>query len=243
MKTRFLLLVLLGGLFPSALNASIIEDIHFSHIGLEEGLSHSTIFAINQDKEGNLWFATYDGVNKYDGYNFTVYRHQYTNSSSIGSDISRCITVDDDDRIWVGSREGLSLYNRRKDAFSNYYYKKNGVNAAVTSIVSIKKDWLMLGTAKGILLFDAKEERFLNDTLPSSLHILQPTTLIRQGDSVYIGVDDGLYIYTLSSRTLKKLVHMPAGVRIHAILCRCLIKYGWQLRARGCIYIIRNLKS
>lgn len=220
MKTRFLLLVLLGGLFPGALNASIIEDIHFSHIGLEEGLSHSTIFAINQDKEGNLWFATYDGVNKYDGYNFTVYRHQYTNSSSIGSDISRCITVDDDDRIWVGSREGLSLYNRRKDAFSNYYYKKNGVNAAVTSIVSIKKDWLMLGTAKGILLFDAKEERFLNDTLPSSLHILQPTTLIRQGDSVYIGVDDGLYIYTLSSRTLKKLVHMPAGVRIHAILCQ-----------------------
>ncbi|HJD76373.1 MAG TPA: hypothetical protein K8W04_10000 [Bacteroides reticulotermitis] len=51
MKTRFLLLVLLGGLFPSALNASIIEDIHFSHIGLEEGLSHSTIFAINQDKD------------------------------------------------------------------------------------------------------------------------------------------------------------------------------------------------
>lgn len=72
------LLVLLGGLFPFILNAGTTEDIYFSHIGMEDGLSHSTIFAINQDKEGNLWFATYDGVNKYDGYNFTVYRHEST---------------------------------------------------------------------------------------------------------------------------------------------------------------------
>ena len=97
MKTLQFLLVLLGGLFPCVLNAGVTEDIYFSHIGLKEGLSHSTVFAINQDKEGNLWFATYDGVNKYDGYNFTVYRHQYTNSSSIASDISHCIAVDDDD--------------------------------------------------------------------------------------------------------------------------------------------------
>lgn len=69
MKTLQFLLVLLGGLFPCVLNAGVTEDIYFSHIGLKEGLSHSTVFAINQDKEGNLWFATYDGVNKYDGYN------------------------------------------------------------------------------------------------------------------------------------------------------------------------------
>lgn len=69
MKIQQYLLVLLEVLFPYMLNADVTEDIHFSHIGLEEGLSHSTIFAINQDKGGNLWFATYDGVNKYDGYN------------------------------------------------------------------------------------------------------------------------------------------------------------------------------
>ena len=56
MKIQQYLLVLLEVLFPYMLNADITEDIHFSHIGLEEGLSHSTIFAINQDKGGNLWF-------------------------------------------------------------------------------------------------------------------------------------------------------------------------------------------
>ena len=91
MKIIQTLLVLLGGLFPFILNAGTTEDIYFSHIGMEDGLSHSTIFAINQDKEGNLWFATYDGVNKYDGYNFTVYRHEYANPNSIASDITRCM--------------------------------------------------------------------------------------------------------------------------------------------------------
>ena len=106
MKIIQTLLVLLGGLFPFMLNAGTTEDIYFSHIGMEDGLSHSTIFAINQDKEGNLWFATYDGVNKYDGYNFTVYRHEYANPNSIASDITRCIAIDDSDQIWVGTREG-----------------------------------------------------------------------------------------------------------------------------------------
>ncbi|WP_291528908.1 two-component regulator propeller domain-containing protein [Bacteroides sp. UBA939] len=220
MRIQQLLLVLSGVLFPYVMKANIIENIHFEHIGLVEGLSHSTVFAINQDKGGNLWFATYDGVNKYDGYNFTVYRHQYTNPNSIASDISRCIAVDDSDRIWVGTREGLSLYNRHKNAFSNYYYKKKGTNIAVSSIASIKEDWLMLGTTEGILLFDVKGERFLNDTLSSSLHLLKPTTLVRQGDYIYIGAENGVYTYSLSNGALSKLVDIPANVRIHAILCQ-----------------------
>ena len=219
MKIIQTLLVLLGGLFPFILNAGTTEDIYFSHIGMEDGLSHSTIFAINQDKEGNLWFATYDGVNKYDGYNFTVYRHEYTNPNSIASDITRCIAIDDSDQIWVGTREGLSFYNRRKNSFSNYYYKKNGINVPINSIAPIKENWLMLGTAEGILLFDIKKECFLNDTLPS-LHLLKPTVLVRQGEYIYIGAEDGVYTYTLSGGKLERLVSMPAGIRIHAILCQ-----------------------
>ena len=219
MKIIQTLLVLLGGLFPFILNAGTTEDIYFSHIGMEDGLSHSTIFAINQDKEGNLWFATYDGVNKYDGYNFTVYRHEYANPNSIASDITRCIAIDDSDQIWVGTREGLSFYNRRKNSFSNYYYKKNGINVPINSIAPIKENWLMLGTAEGILLFDIKKECFINDTLPS-LHLLKPTVLVRQGEYIYIGAEDGVYTYTLSGGQLERLVSMPAGIRIHAILCQ-----------------------
>ena len=75
MRTLRFLSLLCGILFACMGLAGEIDGMRFIHIGLEEGLSHSTIFGINQDKEGNLWFATYDGFNKYDGYNFTVYRH------------------------------------------------------------------------------------------------------------------------------------------------------------------------
>lgn len=220
MKMNHFLLALLGIIFPCIVNAGTNEDFYFTHIGLEEGLSHSTVFSINQDKEGNLWFATYDGLNRYNGYNFTVYRHQYTNHNSIASDISRCISVDDSGRIWIGTREGLSLYNRHKDIFSNYFYKKKGQNVAVNSIVPIQNDWLMLSTAEGILLFDVKRECFLNDTLPAALHLLKSTVLVKQDNCIYIGAEDGVYIYTLSKGTFEKCIDIPAGVRIHAILCQ-----------------------
>lgn len=55
--------------------AQLPNTINFVHIGLEQGLSQSTILDIEQDDRGNMWFATYDGLNKYDGYTFTVYQH------------------------------------------------------------------------------------------------------------------------------------------------------------------------
>lgn len=78
----------------------------------------------------------------------------------------------------------------------------------------------MLGTAEGILLFDVKKECFLSDTLSSSLHGLQPAALVRQGDCIYIGTEEGVYIYTLSNGILEKLVDVPTGIRVHAILCQ-----------------------
>lgn len=215
-----LLLTLCGMLFTGIGFADEIDGMRFMHIGLEDGLSHSTILGINQDKEGNLWFATYDGLNKYDGYNFTVYRHQYKNPKSIANDITRCVVIDDDNRIWIGTRDGLSLYNRRQNEFSNFYYKKEGQNVAVMNIVPLHKDWLMIGTAGGILLFDVKGGHFMSDTLSTALHLLNPSTLVRQGDCVYIGTESGVYTYSLQDGTLKKLVELPTKARIHGILCQ-----------------------
>lgn len=220
MKMLRLLLTLCGMLFTGIGFADEIDGMRFMHIGLEDGLSHSTILGINQDKEGNLWFATYDGLNKYDGYNFTVYRHQYKNPKSIANDITRCVVIDDDNRIWIGTRDGLSLYNRRQNEFSNFYYKKEGQNVAVMNIVPLHKDWLMIGTAGGILLFDVKGGHFMSDTLSTALHLLNPSTLVRQGDCVYIGTESGVYTYSLQDGTLKKLVELPTKARIHGILCQ-----------------------
>lgn len=197
------------------------DGIRFTHIGLEQGLSHSTIFAIDQDREGNLWFATYDGVNKYNGYQFTVYRHHYMDTASIASDIARCVAVDTSNRVWIGTRDGLSLYNRRNDRFANYtYYDAKGKPVTVTAIVPIRKDQLMVGTTGGVLLFDAHRGRFLSDTLPAPLHALQPTVLTRADGNVYIGVRGGIYTYNTIEGTLNHLLTLPHDAKPHTLLCQ-----------------------
>ena len=63
------------------------QRIRFERISLEQGLSQSTVHAIFQDSEGFMWFGTNDGLNKYDGYNFTVYRHAPENPHSLSNHV------------------------------------------------------------------------------------------------------------------------------------------------------------
>lgn len=96
--------------------------IHFTRISIESGLSQSTIFSITQDRDGNIWFATYDGVNKYDGYGFTVYQHVIGDETSIADDISRTLCTDRTGRIWVGTASGLSLYDGGQFELDPHYH-------------------------------------------------------------------------------------------------------------------------
>ena len=114
----FLIATIIALLSP--LHAQPAEHISFVHIGVNEGLSQNTIFDITQDKQGNMWFATHDGLNKYDGYDFTVYQHDEQNPYSIGSDITRACMSDSQGNIWIGTQEGLSLYDATQDKFYNY---------------------------------------------------------------------------------------------------------------------------
>ena len=59
------------------------QDIKFEHLTVDDGLSNNYIRSIAQDNMGFMWFATEDGLNKYDGYTFTVYRYDPDNASSL----------------------------------------------------------------------------------------------------------------------------------------------------------------
>ena len=87
------------------------DRINFFHIGLEQGLSQSTVVDIIQDKRENMWIATHNGLNRYDGYDFTVYHHNDADTSSIASDVIRSLALDESGKIWIGTGAGLSLYN------------------------------------------------------------------------------------------------------------------------------------
>ncbi len=189
--------------FP--LQAQTTEPFHFVRIGLDEGLSQSTVFGITQDKRGTMWFATYDGLNKYDGYNFTVYQHDEKNPNSIGSDMIRTVMTDSQGRVWVGTAEGLSLYDADRNSFHNFGHTRNEQKMIVSEVVEVNEKLLLVSVGSELLLFDIEARTFCNNLLNPELFTISPTTIRRQGDHIYIGSYKGLFAYNISQNTLKTI--------------------------------------
>ena len=78
-------------------------DYSFEKISIKNGLSHSNVYTIIQDNLGYMWFGTQDGVNKYDGYEFTIYRHEPSNSNSISTGNFGKIYQDSTGIFWFGT--------------------------------------------------------------------------------------------------------------------------------------------
>ncbi len=93
------------------------SNLQFDRLTTADGLSQSTITCIYQDYQGFMWFGTYDGLNKYDGYKFTVYQHNPNDSTSISNNFIWSIHEDAKKNLWIGTRDGLNQYDRELDVF------------------------------------------------------------------------------------------------------------------------------
>ncbi|MBS4034827.1 MAG: hypothetical protein KGZ85_10200 [Ignavibacterium sp.] len=114
-------LISLSVLIPELL-FSTEQDYSFRQYGIEDGLSQSTVFASLQDKIGFMWFGTSSGLNKYDGYKFTVYLNDPDDSTSIAGEVISALFEDSDGTIWVGSIEGnVNKYIRETDSFTSIH--------------------------------------------------------------------------------------------------------------------------
>ncbi len=108
-------------ILPAASLRAQEPDIRFSRISLEQGLSHGTAFSIVQDQTGFMWFGTPSGLNKYDGYNITVYRHNPDDPNSLSNDNAGNLFIDSAGIIWIGTwGGGLSRLDPRTDTFTRY---------------------------------------------------------------------------------------------------------------------------
>ena len=89
------------------------QQIRFEKMSIEQGLSQSSVYSIYQDSRGFLWFGTEDGLNKFDGYNFTVYRHNPDDPLSLSDNTILSIFEDKSGELWVGTYgRGLNRFDR-----------------------------------------------------------------------------------------------------------------------------------
>jgi PAS domain S-box-containing protein len=92
----------------------------FERLGLEDGLSEAQIGAIFQDSQGFVWIGTRDGLNKYDGYTFTVYRHDPADPTSLSTNVIYAILEGAEDTLWLGTDRGLVQFDKRSEVFTSY---------------------------------------------------------------------------------------------------------------------------
>ena len=111
-----------------------LQPIHFNNLSTKDGLSNNKVVALLQDKTGFLWFGTEDGLNRFDGYEFKVFRNDPADSNSISSNNIWSLFEDDDGNIWIGTKSGeLNRYDAKRDIFEHWKiesknYKENSVN-------------------------------------------------------------------------------------------------------------------
>jgi len=94
------------------------QPYYFKHYQVESGLSNNTVLCSLQDKKGFLWFGTKDGLNRFDGYNFKVFRNDPKNPQTIGSNYIIKLCEDDSGTIWIGCERGLYKYDASTESFS-----------------------------------------------------------------------------------------------------------------------------
>jgi len=139
--TVFILLLLLL-CYNAFTQGNPVKTLPFQAITIEDGLSQGMVHSILQDKYGFMWFATKDGLNRYDGYNFTAYRHDAADKSTLADNYVFCLFEDSKGRLWVGTgTQGLDLFNRETETFTHFQHNdKNPRSLCSNSVWSLFED-------------------------------------------------------------------------------------------------------
>lgn len=115
----------------------------------KEGLSQKSIVCITQDKTGFMWFGTEDGLNRFDGHEFKVFKNKEGDPASLVHNSIRTLLVDDDNSLWVGTSEGLCRYFPETEMFEQFEIDITDVKKINGgSVYQLKKDengrlWIM----------------------------------------------------------------------------------------------------
>ncbi len=130
------------------------------YLGIENGLSNNAVVNIYQDNKGFLWFGTYDGLNRYDGYRFKIYRNKIGDSSSLIDNGIWTIEQDGAQQLWIGGRKGVCVLHPSGDKFQAARYipattgKEEKLGGNIHVIRSDKQNTILVGTENnGLVLF------------------------------------------------------------------------------------------
>ncbi len=142
------------------------QSIQFEHYNDNNGLSNNSVRHIVQDANGFLWLGTFSGLNRFDGYQFKSYLSSSENANTINNNDITALELDPaNNHLWIGTRNGLTLYEMDKEVFTTYLSSKDNSNGLedneIRSLHIDRFNKIWIGTkTKGLFLFDKKTQTF-----------------------------------------------------------------------------------
>jgi diguanylate cyclase (GGDEF)-like protein/PAS domain S-box-containing protein len=133
----------LGIVVALSTSDSRASGARFTRISVEQGLSQNSVQAILQDHVGFMWFGTEEGLNRYDGYTFLVFKHDPHDARTLPDDVISALLEDQQKQLWVGTARGLALFDRRTETFSRIV----SIDKRVTAFLEDPDGTLWVGTA------------------------------------------------------------------------------------------------
>ncbi|HET7843766.1 MAG TPA: two-component regulator propeller domain-containing protein, partial [Xanthomonadales bacterium] len=203
--------VRIAGLLLAAVGISVaygsghgVDDVRFLRYGVEDGLSQLTVRALAQDSTGFVWLGTQDGLNRFDGYNFRVFRHDAADAGSLGDNHVLALAAHKDGSLWLGTQAGgLSHYLPASETFHNIAPdpdREDGLaDATVTALLADASGRVWVGGSSGSLqwLESEGEARFRSLAVGTSRNPGVVRSLRQRRDgSVLVGARGGLWVCT-----------------------------------------------
>jgi ligand-binding sensor domain-containing protein len=215
MRVLTLLTICLVSLSPPAA-AQEERNTRFERISLEEGLSQAFVNCTLQDREGFMWFGTQEGLNRFDGYRFTLFGHDAKEPESLSNDFVREVIEDHQGRLWVATNDGLNLFDPSRQAFTHYLYRtENHESMGTSRVLTVFQDrqWrIWAGTERGLYRLNRRTNAFDLVELEVEGSVPPPVADIVQDDEgfVWLATDgEGLFRLDPSTGRTDQFAHDP----------------------------------
>lgn len=201
--------------------AAQLQGASFQRLPGAVALSHNSVYAITQDSAGFLWFGTADGLNRYDGYEVRVYRHDPPDSTTLSNSLVRALLPDADGRLWVATPGGVSRFDPRTETARRYPLVSATGRATARRALSLHRGvdgshWV--GTDAGLFRYDPVRD--------SMVHVF-PTEADSAGAPSIYGIQDdsrgGLWLLAGTSGSWQLV-----AIRSGAVTGRFVLHADWQ---------------
>lgn len=200
---------------------AVNEYIKFQHIGSSRGFPQGNVRVIYRDSTGFMWFGTKNGLNKFDGYNFSIYKYKPNDATTPGHRVIRCIYEDLDGTLWTGTENSLDKFDRGRETFAHYRTPIKNLGASnYTPVYSIIESaaapgTLWLGTMNGLMKFAKDKGSFTVDPVFAKYPTGQPMNTVGQiieypQGTLWFASYSGLYKYDLEKEKITNFKHIPS---------------------------------